>query len=206
MQVCGVELDSSIRADLPQDLSLAWSGKLPIPEFARGGRPPKRGTLTADLVDLWNSSFFLARGVEVVLYKGAERRSGPNAGTIDRQIQVLDANNDYSDESSSTSSDTETSSSDEDGPRAGYGGEYGVYGRQQGGQMADYSEARLRQREKKKEKKRRHKEKKARKKAKARANKYAVYLTYVPRPGMAGSMGAHMSPAMGMGGGMPGGY
>jgi len=42
---------------------------------------PSESTLAADPVDLWNSAFFLVRGVEVVLYKGRERRSGPNAGS-----------------------------------------------------------------------------------------------------------------------------
>lgn len=182
---------------LMQDLSLAWTGKLPIGD----GRPPRRQTLTGDLVDLWNSSFLLARGVELVLYKGAERRSGPNAGTIDRHIAAYDVNDTYSDSSSSDTSDSDSDSSDDDGPRTGYG----AYGRQ-----GEYGDDRRRQKEKKREKKRRHKEKKARKKAKARSKKYAVYLTYIPRgSGMPGAMG--MSPAMGMtpgmgGGHMPGGY
>jgi len=188
-----------------QDLALSWAGKLPLPEFARNGRPPKRSTLAADLVDLWNSSFFLARGVEVVLYKGRERRSGPNAGVIDRQLPTYDPDDSYSDISSTDSSDSDDSDdSDDDRSRGGYGGDYGLYGRQATGQMADYSEARRRHRERKKEKKRRHKEKKMRKKARARENKYALYLTYIPRA--SGGMGGGMSPAVGgMGPGMGGG-
>jgi hypothetical protein len=83
--------NSDLKYKLIQDLTLSWAGKLPLPDLARGGRVPKRSTLAADLVDLWNSSFFLARGVEVVLYKGRERRSGPNAGLIDRQLPTYDA-------------------------------------------------------------------------------------------------------------------
>jgi hypothetical protein len=200
-----------------QDLTLSWAGKLPLPEFARGGRTPKRSTLAADLVDLWNSSFFLVRGVEVVLYKGRERRSGPNAGVIDRQLPTYSADDSDSDTSSTDLSDSDDSDDlDDDRSRGGYGGEYGLYGRAPAGQMPDYSEARRRRQEKKKEKRRRHKEKRMRKKARARENKYALYLTYVPSRaggpgGMPGAMAGGMSPAMGggmgpgMGPGMGGG-
>jgi hypothetical protein len=191
---------------LMQDLALAWAGKLPIPEFTRTGRTPKRTTLASDLIDLWNTSFFLTRGVEVVLYKGRERRSGPNAGTIDRQLPTYDPNDSYSDDSSTDSDDSD----DSDG--SGYGGEYGLYGRQPTMQTADAVEARRRRNELKKEKKRRHKEKKLRKKARARENKYALYLTCVParEPGpgsMPGSMPVPggMGPAIG-GHGTPGGF
>jgi hypothetical protein len=195
---------------LMQDLALAWTGRLPIPEFARTGRTPKRSTLAADLVDLWNSSFFLARGVEIVLYKGRERRSGPNAGTIDRQLLTYDPDDSLSDDSSSDSSESD----DSDVP--GYGGDsYGLYGRQPTMQGVDAGEARRRRLEAKREKKRRHKEKKMRKKAKARENKYALYLTCVPaREGgsgsMPGSMPGNMPGSMGPPGGgqgtAPGGF
>jgi hypothetical protein len=174
-----------------QDLSLSWAGKLPLPEFARGGRAPKRSTLAADLVDLWNSSFFLARGVEVVLYKGRERRSGPNAGVIDKHLSTYDADDSDSDSSTDSSDSDDSDDSDDGRSRGGYGGEYGLYGRQ-AGQMPDYNEARRKRWERKMEKKRRHKEKKMRKKAKARENTYALYLTYAPGragPAMGGGMG-----------------
>ncbi|KAH7888011.1 hypothetical protein F5I97DRAFT_1805410 [Phlebopus sp. FC_14] len=142
------------------DLALAWAGKMPIPEF-NGNAPPKRSTLVADLIDLWNTSFFLTRRVEVVLYKGRERRSGPNAGTINYQLPNFE---DYSDDTSSSSS-----SSDSDSDRhPGYG------------RGMDLSESRRRQREKKEEKKRRKKEKKLRRKAKEREKTYSLYLAYVP--------------------------
>lgn len=67
------------------NLALAWTGKLPLPEFARG-HPPSRSSIVADLINLWNHSFFAPRRVEVILYKGRERRSGPRAGTIDDQL------------------------------------------------------------------------------------------------------------------------
>ena len=84
-----------------QDLSLAWSSKLPVPDYARDGRPPKRTTLTADLIDLWNTSFFFKRGVEVVLFKGRERRSGRGAGSVELHLPGFDDILDVSDTDSS---------------------------------------------------------------------------------------------------------
>jgi hypothetical protein len=180
---------------LMQDLALAWAGKLPIPELARTGRLPKRTTLAADLIDLWNSSFFLARGIEIVLYKGRERRSGPSAGTIDRHLSTYDPEDSYSEDSSTDDSDSD----DSDAP-----GAYGLYGRQTIGQTPDAAEASRRRQEVKREKKRRHKEKKLRKKARERENKYALYLTCVPaREGGPGSMSGSMGPPAGV---TPGGF
>ncbi|KAH7931283.1 hypothetical protein BV22DRAFT_998529 [Leucogyrophana mollusca] len=149
------------------DIALAWAGKMPIPEFTRGV-PPKRSNLVADLIDLWNTSFFLTRRVEVVLYKGRERRSGPNAGTTDHHLPTFDS--DLSD-----SSDSSSSESDSDSER------YPSYGR-------DLAESKRRRREKKEEKKRRKKEKKLRKKAKELEKQYALYLTYVPPREVPGSI------------------
>ncbi|KAG2343464.1 hypothetical protein BDR05DRAFT_963008 [Suillus weaverae] len=70
-----------------ENLALAWRGKLPLPEFARGC-PPSRSSIVADLINLWNRSFFRSRRVEVILYKGRERRSGPRAGTVDDQLSL----------------------------------------------------------------------------------------------------------------------
>jgi hypothetical protein len=145
-----------------QDLALAWAGKMPIPEFTKVGIPPKRSTLVADLINLWNDSFFRARRVEVVLYKGRERRSGPHTGNVDSHlpVPVFDFDSDMSDSSSSSSE-----SEDE--------GNY--YGR-----GMDLAESKRRRREMKEEKKRRKKEKKLRKKVKERERQYSLYLTYVP--------------------------
>ncbi|KAG2339836.1 hypothetical protein BDR05DRAFT_1002968 [Suillus weaverae] len=143
------------------DLALAWAGKMPIHEFSKGGVPPKRSSLVADLINLWNDSFFRARRVEVVLYKGRERRSGPHTGSLDKNLpmpEVLDSDSDLSDSSSLSSE------SDDD--------EY--YGR--GGDLAD---SKRRRREKKEEKKWRKKEKKLRKKVKERERQYALYLNYI---------------------------
>ena len=63
---------------------------MPVPQYSPDGRPPKRSTLAADVVDLWNTSFFRVRGVEMVLYKGRERRSGRYAGTVDVNLPGFD--------------------------------------------------------------------------------------------------------------------
>ncbi|KAF8897239.1 hypothetical protein BD779DRAFT_1489779 [Infundibulicybe gibba] len=172
-----------------QDLGLAWQGQLPVPDVGRGNRPPRRATLVADLVDLWNGSFFIARGVEVVLYKGRERRSGPTAGAMDLPYD------DDDDSLSSSSSSSSTEDSDDDGK---YGPtSYGIYGRPNTGQgqMGDVMEARRRRREARAEKRRRRRERKIRRKAKAREKRYTLYLTCVHQ----GGPGATSS-------GMPGGF
>ncbi|KAJ7179409.1 hypothetical protein C8R46DRAFT_1073674 [Mycena filopes] len=171
-----------------QDLCLAWTGRLPAP-----GRPQKKATLAADLLDLWNASFFFPRGVEVVLYKGRERRSGPSAGLVDIHYD------DHDDESSSSSSSSSSESEDDDRyPPGTY-----MYGQQQfppgQGPMAEVLNQRHRRRELRAEKKRRRKEKKAKRKAKAKEKKYALYLTCVSNgPPAVGSASGGM-PAMGMG-------
>ena len=63
---------------------------MPVPQYSADGRPPKRSTLAADVIDLWNASFFRMRGVEVILYKGRERRSGRYAGTVDMNLPGFD--------------------------------------------------------------------------------------------------------------------
>src|SRR6267154_5756634 len=70
-----------------QDLASAWKGKMLIPEFTTG-IPPERSSVVADMINLWNNSFFHKRGVEVVLYKGREQRSGLLAGTMNDQLPV----------------------------------------------------------------------------------------------------------------------
>ncbi|KAJ7283509.1 hypothetical protein C8J57DRAFT_1171212 [Mycena rebaudengoi] len=183
-----------------QDLCLAWTGRLPAP-----GRPQRKTTLAADLIDLWNVSFFFPRGIEVVLYKGRERRSGPQAGLVDIQLPTYPEHDDIS---SSSSDDSDDSDSDDGAryPPAAY-----MYGQQNfpgQGSMAEVLEQRRRRQEMRAEKKRRRKEKKIRRKAKAREKKFALYLTCVPNggPAMAGSvsggmpMGAQgMGNTMGMG-------
>lgn len=158
-------------------MSLAWSGKLPVPDYARDGRAPKRTTLTADLIDLWNTSFFLKRGVEVVLFKGRERRSGRGAGTVELHLPGFDDLASYSDDSEDEDDSSEDDSDLED--RYRYGG--GAYGRGVEAQLAELQEAkRLRKERKRAEKRRRKQEKKQRRKQKEAERKYALYITCVP--------------------------
>jgi len=160
------------------DLSLAWAGKLPVPAYATDGRPPKRTALTSDLIDLWNTSFFFKRGVEIVLYKGRERRSGRLAGTVDVHLPGFEGVAPISD--SSESEDSESESDDDRDDRHRYGAYSGGYGRQLESQLADLQEAkRLRKERKRADKKRRRQEKKQRKKAREAERKYALYITCV---------------------------
>lgn len=148
-----------------------------MPDYARDGRQPKRTTLTADLVDLWNSSFFLKRGVEVVLYKGRERRSGRNIGQVDVHLPGFEDR----DRSDTDDSEDDDSEDDEDDDRYKYGAYGGLYGRQAEAQMAELQEAkRVRKERKRAEKRRRRQEKKQRRKLREAERKYALYITCVP--------------------------
>ncbi|KAI0723020.1 hypothetical protein C8Q76DRAFT_691598 [Earliella scabrosa] len=149
---------------LMTDLSMAWAGTMPVPQYSTDGRPPKRSTLTADMIDLWNASFFLPRGVEMILYKGRERRSGRYAGTVDMHLPGFDR---VDVSSPSESDDSEDEYDDRDRYRYG-----GAYGRSDG-------DARAR-RERKQERKKRKMEKKIRKRTKELERSYAIYLQCVP--------------------------
>ncbi|KAF8204871.1 hypothetical protein BJ912DRAFT_1052189 [Pholiota molesta] len=152
-----------------QDLGRSWTGQLPVPSFGKEGQP-RRSTLAADLVDLWNASFFFNRGVELILYKGRERRTGPQAGIIDHSLpQYYD--DDYSSSSLTSTSDSESEYNHASGP----------YGRPGNSQTVELQEARRRRHEEKKERRRRRKEKKARRRAKSRDKTYSVYIVCLPR-------------------------
>jgi hypothetical protein len=184
---------------LMSDMALAWSNRLPTGP-SQTGVPPHRTTLAADLIDLWNSSFFAARHVEMVLYRGRERRSGAMAGVKDI---ILPQDDDDDDSDSDSDSDDD---SDDDprfpSPRP-IPGAYGApdaYGRQSvppsggyyGAQAAEAE--RMRKKERRQEKRRRRKEKKREKK---RAEKtWAVYLMYTP-PGGSQVPSGHISPPVG---------
>jgi len=160
---------------LMTDLSLAWSGKLPVPQYANDGHQPRRTTLTADLIDLWNASFFIKRGAELALYKGRERRSGRNVGHIEVHLPGFDEYGDYSDEDDELSDDSEYG--DERFRHGAYGG---VYGRGVDREMAEMHEARrLRHEKKKAEQKRRRQDRRHRQKVRENDRKYAIYLTCV---------------------------
>ncbi|KAF5321894.1 hypothetical protein D9619_001021 [Psilocybe cf. subviscida] len=87
-----------------QDLGRAWEGQLPVPSL--GAALPRRSILAADLVDLWNDKFFYLRGVELRLYKGKEKRTGKNAGMVEKHLPGYDDDDDYS-SSTGSSSDVE---------------------------------------------------------------------------------------------------
>ena len=154
---------------LVKDLALSWAGKLPATDPNRASRP---SLVAADLIELWNNSFFAQRGAEVVLFKGHERRSGPWTGQVERNLPGFGDGSD-SDSSSSVSSGSDSS----DGKYARGGGGGGYYG----GYAAD---AKRRKAERKAEKKRKNKDKKARRRARERERTYALYITCItPRDG-----------------------
>jgi hypothetical protein len=138
------------------DITLAWTGRLPVPP---GSRLPRPSTAVADLVELWNAQFFTARSVEIVLYKGRERRTGPDAGMLDDLALETEDLSSESSESSESESD--------DGSDTGYG----AYDRREA--------RRARRAARKAEKKRRRKEKKMRRKAREQEKRYSLYVTYL---------------------------
>ncbi|CAE6522892.1 unnamed protein product [Rhizoctonia solani] len=64
-----------------------------------------------DLVTQWNTMFFLPRGVDISIYKGNSRRSGP---PIDRPSALRAYDESESESETSSSSSTESSESEED--------------------------------------------------------------------------------------------
>ena len=135
------------------------------------------------MVDLWNASFFLPRGVEIVFYKGRERRSGRLTGQVDMDLPGFDDR--YYDVSS-----TDSEFSDETDSEPGYGaagGRYGhaggIYGRQPEGQVAELREARRRRKELEEDQRRKRKEKKERRRIRELERRYSVYLTCINQSG-----------------------
>lgn len=145
---------------------MAWAGTMPVPQYSPDGRPPKRSTLAADMVDLWNASFFLPRGVEMILYKGREGRSGRHAGKVDMHLPGFDP----FDVSSASESDPSEDDAERDRDRYRYGAQGGAYGR------SGDPEARRRRADRKKRKM----DKKIKKRAKEMERTYAIYLQCVP--------------------------
>jgi hypothetical protein len=148
---------------------MAWAGKLPTSDPNRSSRP---SLVAAELVDLWNNSFFVNRGVEVILYKGHERRSGQYFGQVDRNLPGF-GNPSDSDSSGSLSSSDSSDLSDDKYGRGGGGGGGGYYG-------PYAADSKRRKAERKAEKKRKHKEKKARRRAREREKTYALYINCIP--------------------------
>jgi hypothetical protein len=167
-----------------QDLTNAWIGRLPIPESAKqDGRPPKRTVVATDLVELWNASFFNPRGVELIVYKGRERRSGKHAGEYDTILPGFNLTvDDITDSSPEVSDDSDDAYRPPGGAR--YGSHGGVYGRQDPTAI-EGREARLRRKEIEEEERRKRKEKKLKRRLRELERTYAVYLTCLPPPGYA---------------------
>lgn len=86
------------------DIVTAWSGNMPYDIFSHGGRPRRQLTGAATpasasralvrpssavtkTIDVWNASFFLARKMELILYRGLERRSGMTAGKRSERLR-----------------------------------------------------------------------------------------------------------------------
>ncbi|SRR6266550_284153 len=154
---------------------MTWANKMPVPP-ERAANPPRRASVVAELLHSWNSAFFMPRGVEIVLYKGSARFSGPKAGITDLPIGKDDESTD-SDSSSESSSEEEPYRNSP--PANPYGGGYqvpSVY-------SSDSNESRRRRRE---EKKRRRKEKRMKRKQREREKKYSLYVTYMPPSAMSG--------------------
>lgn len=160
-----------------QDLGRSWMGQLPVPGMGKDGQPPRRSTLAIDLVELWNTSFFNPRGVELILYKGNERRTGPQAGKIEPRLPRYDED--------SPPSHSDSGFSDHNSR----GGPYGRSGYEQ-------EEARRRYEEEKQERRRHRREKRARRKAKT----YSLYISCLSK----GAPGAYAGGPSAMS--MPGGY
>lgn len=168
-----------------QDLTNAWLGRLPIPESAKqDGRAPKRVVVATDLVELWNASFFVPRGVEIIIYKGRERRNGRYAGRLDMDLPGFNLTVD--DITDSSSELTEGDSEDDYVPPGGarYGSYGGVYGRQDAANL-EARDARLRRKGIKEEERKRRKEKEVRRRLRDLERKYTLHLTCLPAPGYA---------------------
>ncbi|KAF9458426.1 hypothetical protein BDZ94DRAFT_1325533 [Collybia nuda] len=152
---------------LMQDLALAWAGKLPTI-----GTPQLRSELVKDLVDTWNSLFFFKRGVELVLYQGKRRRSGPHAGLLEQDLP------DHEDPSDYPPSSSEDDSEDPDNRARIYAGRGNTYGNSMGRSgLNDVFEERRRHRQEDIARKR---QKNRRRREKYREKKFSLYLTYVP--------------------------
>ncbi|KAF8351181.1 hypothetical protein F5887DRAFT_1068925 [Amanita rubescens] len=137
---------------------------------------PDAQASSPELLHSWNSAFFMPRGVEVVLYKGSARFSGPKAGITDLPIGKDDESTD-SDSSSESSSEEETY---RNSPPGGlYGGGYPAA--PPSAYSSESNESRRRRRE---EKKRRRREKRMKRKQREREKKYSLYVTYVPPSAM----------------------
>jgi hypothetical protein len=111
-----------------------------------------------DVITQWNTQFFLPRGVDISLYKGNSRRSGPPGMNMESRLRAYDESE--SDSESSTSSSSSSESSEDD---------------------RYFSSARREQRAAKKaERKARRKEKARRRRARRRQRSASIRVRAVP--------------------------
>ncbi|GJJ07690.1 hypothetical protein Clacol_001895 [Clathrus columnatus] len=80
---------------LPADIITSWFNRRPENEIITR----KPATVIAQLIDIWNAAFFAPRGVELVLFRGRQRCSGPQAGRYDAYLGMVDGNGEGSDDS-----------------------------------------------------------------------------------------------------------
>jgi len=161
-----------------RDLSDAWLGRLPVPESAKqDGRLPKRAVMATDLVEVWNDSFFGLRGIELIIYKGRERRNGRYAGRLDMDLPGFDIT---ADDITDSDEGLAEQDSDEDyaPPSGARYGSYGarVYGRHDPTTL-EGRDARLRRKAIREEERRRRKEREARRRVRDLGRTYTIYLT-----------------------------
>jgi len=147
-----------------KDVALAWANKFPE-------EMSKNSAIVARLVNSWNSSFFMARGVEIVFYRGRERRSGPHAGRLDRDVINFDEPED-----DVSTSDSESEGESEFSMRAGSGTQ---------DPLAEVYEIGRRQRARAEaDRKRRRREKNRKRRERMRDRKYWLLLTSIPMTGL----------------------
>ncbi|TFK27006.1 hypothetical protein FA15DRAFT_666736 [Coprinopsis marcescibilis] len=149
-----------------EDLTLAWSGRLPA-AMRPDGTAAKPAVVAAELIQTWNTSFFEARGVEMVLYRGHQRRSGKLYGRVD-------LGSDDDSESSSSSSPDSDSDDPYPPPRPGQA---------PFGANNDLAAARRRYYEEKQQTKQRREARRKRNRLRRRNKKYVVYATCIREGG-----------------------
>ncbi|KAG6833819.1 hypothetical protein H0H87_011753 [Tephrocybe sp. NHM501043] len=157
------------------DITLAWAGKLPIPEPEPGVPPSSRSTIIIDLIELWNESFFWTRGAELVLVRGRQRLTGHQKERIESDLPYFDEPDDY------ISSEEEQSDNPDSDLEYG-GGRYQHYGDPHQQLTEVFAEGRRRteaKRAREAERRKRRKERHRKRREAIRARKYALYLTYV---------------------------
>lgn len=158
-----------------EDLTKAWLGQLPTQPLPTG-QPPHPSTVAEKVIATWNTSFFEPRGIEVVLYRGNQRRSGAQYGRKD-----LKPGTDSESDSEDTESSSETDS--DDGDPYGEGGMAAVSGNPDLAQAA-----RKRYWDERMQTKQRRRERRVRNKRRRMNKKYKLFLTCV------GSGGPKLAP------------